>query len=127
VKQKQKETRSNKDNAVELSPLNSSFSGVLYVEESAREVSSSSTNNIPPLTTIYGIYQGSITSQPALGGISTLGDVVSHAEAGNIVRWMGSFFFIIYIALSIASINTMVLMQPLRLWSAAHALLIPLS
>jgi hypothetical protein len=37
------------------------------------------------------------------------------------------FFYIIYIALSIASINTMMLMQPLRLWSAAHTLLIPLS
>jgi hypothetical protein len=37
------------------------------------------------------------------------------------------FFFIIYIALSIASINTMMLMQPLGLWSAAHASLIPLS
>jgi hypothetical protein len=37
------------------------------------------------------------------------------------------FFFIIYIALSIASINTMMLMQPVGLWSAAHALLIPLS
>jgi hypothetical protein len=36
------------------------------------------------------------------------------------------FLKIIYIALSIASINTMMLMQPLRLWSAAHALLIPL-
>jgi hypothetical protein len=37
------------------------------------------------------------------------------------------FFIIIYIALSNTSINTMMLMQPLRLWSAAHALLIPLS
>jgi hypothetical protein len=37
------------------------------------------------------------------------------------------FLLIIYIALSIASINTMMLMQPLSLWSAAHALLIPLS
>jgi dihydroorotate dehydrogenase len=89
VEQKQKETRSNKDNVVELSLLNSSFSGVLYVKESAREVSLLSTNNISPLTTIYGIYQGSITSQAALGGISTLRDAASHAEAGNIVRWMG--------------------------------------
>jgi hypothetical protein len=90
VKQKQKETRCNKYNVVELSPLNSSFSRVLYVKESAHEVSSSSTNNISPLTAIYGIYQGSITSRAASEGISTLGDAVLHAEAGNIVRWMGS-------------------------------------
>jgi hypothetical protein len=37
------------------------------------------------------------------------------------------FFLIIYIALSIASINTTMLMQTLGLWSVAHALLIPLS
>jgi hypothetical protein len=37
------------------------------------------------------------------------------------------FKIIIYIALSIASINTMTLMQPLGLWSAAHASLNPLS
>jgi hypothetical protein len=37
-----------------------------------------------------------------------------------------SYFFIIDIALSIASINTTMLMQSLRLWSAAHALLVPL-
>jgi hypothetical protein len=37
----------------------------------------------------------------------------------------GFFFYIIYIALSIASINTMILMQLLRLWSAANALQIP--
>jgi hypothetical protein len=48
----------------------------------------------------------------------------SHGRVSHLILY---YSLVIYIALSIASINTMILLQPRELWSAAHALLIPLS
>ena len=49
------------------------------------------------------------------------GTTATNTQAMRTTCFFFFFLKIIYIALSIASINTMMLMQPLGLWSAAHA------